>query len=100
MSLSIGACRPIWTSYKATSQGLQTNTDSSKGLEKVCFLVALGSQDYTNSVLGTFSTVYKAEDVLYDRYDNSWDFDNESVKWTPPPLRRQSSVGSNRSPRK
>ncbi|KAL2204546.1 kinase-like protein [Sarocladium strictum] len=49
---------------------------------------------------GTFSTVYKAEDVLYDRYDNSWDLDNESAKWTPPPLKRHSSVGSIRSPRK
>ncbi|KAK3618541.1 Cell division control protein 7 [Elasticomyces elasticus] len=24
---------------------------------------------------GTFSTVYKAEDLLYDHYDNMWDFD-------------------------
>lgn len=25
--------------------------------------------------------VYKVEDVFYDCYDNSWDFDNEFVKW-------------------
>ncbi|KAF2765280.1 kinase-like protein [Teratosphaeria nubilosa] len=25
---------------------------------------------------GTFSTVYKAEDLLYDHYKNDWDFDN------------------------
>ncbi len=26
---------------------------------------------------GTFSTVYKAEDLLYDHYDNSWDLDDD-----------------------
>ncbi|KAL2141574.1 hypothetical protein VTI28DRAFT_2224 [Corynascus sepedonium] len=36
---------------------------------------------------GTFSTVYKAEDLAYDKYDNSWDPDKEMEKWTPPPLR-------------
>jgi cell division control protein 7 len=25
---------------------------------------------------GTFSSVYKAEDLLYDKYDNSWDFED------------------------
>ncbi|KAG5917870.1 hypothetical protein E4U61_002359 [Claviceps capensis] len=43
---------------------------------------------------GTFSTVYKAEDVLYDRYDNSWDFDDDCSKWTPPPLKRNGSHAS------
>lgn len=45
----------------------------------------------TNS--GTFSTVYKAEDLLYDQYDNTWDIDqkeNEAGKWRPPPLKRES----------
>ncbi|KAL2751856.1 hypothetical protein ACRALDRAFT_1014247, partial [Sodiomyces alcalophilus JCM 7366] len=40
---------------------------------------------------GTFSTVYKAEDLLYDQYDNVWDMeerDNQVGKWTPPPLKR------------
>ncbi|KAF8543050.1 kinase-like domain-containing protein [Trichophaea hybrida] len=27
---------------------------------------------------GTFSSVYKAEDLLYDKYDNSWDFEDGS----------------------
>ncbi|EDO65431.1 kinase-like protein [Neurospora crassa] len=36
---------------------------------------------------GTFSTVYKAEDLVYDQYDNSWDYEQESDKWAPPPLR-------------
>ncbi|GAB0134466.1 hypothetical protein EsDP_00002837 [Epichloe bromicola] len=40
---------------------------------------------------GTFSTVYKAEDFQYDIYDNSWDFDDDSSKWTPPPLKRHGS---------
>ncbi|OBR16557.1 Cell cycle protein [Colletotrichum higginsianum IMI 349063] len=39
---------------------------------------------------GTFSTVYKAEDLQYDRYDNDWDIeekDNPAGKWTSPPLK-------------
>ncbi|OAA36420.1 serine/threonine protein kinase Hsk1 [Metarhizium rileyi] len=50
---------------------------------------------------GTFSTVYKAEDAQYDRYDNSWDFDDDSSKWTPPPLKRHGSQAlSERSQRR
>ncbi|KAM7219667.1 kinase-like protein [Rhypophila decipiens] len=36
---------------------------------------------------GTFSTVYKAEDLAYDRFDNSWDMEKDNEKWTPPPLK-------------
>ncbi len=43
---------------------------------------------------GTFSTVYKAEDLLYDRYDNSWDLDKDTDKWTPPPLKSFTSQSS------
>ncbi|KAK4235554.1 kinase-like domain-containing protein [Achaetomium macrosporum] len=43
---------------------------------------------------GTFSTVYKAEDLLYDRYDNSWDLEKEAEKWTPPPLKSFTSQSS------
>lgn len=50
---------------------------------------------------GTFSTVYKAEDSQYDRFDNSWDFDDDSSKWTPPPLKRHAShASSERSQRR
>ncbi|KAI1324195.1 kinase-like protein [Xylariaceae sp. FL0255] len=35
---------------------------------------------------GTFSTVYKAEDVRYDYYNNHWDLDAHDHQWTPPPL--------------
>lgn len=38
---------------------------------------------------GTFSTVFKAEDLDYGRYDNSWDLEDDASKWTPPPLKRQ-----------
>ncbi|KAH0565322.1 hypothetical protein GP486_001283 [Trichoglossum hirsutum] len=39
---------------------------------------------------GTFSTVYKAEDLLYDNYDNQWDIEQKDVsKWAPPPLKRR-----------
>ncbi|KAI3319803.1 kinase-like protein [Xylariaceae sp. AK1471] len=36
---------------------------------------------------GTFSTVYKAEDIRYDYYTNRWDIDAEDGHWTPPPLK-------------
>ncbi|KAF7545933.1 hypothetical protein G7Z17_g8776 [Cylindrodendrum hubeiense] len=49
---------------------------------------------------GTFSTVYKAEDIMYDHFDNSWDFEDDSTKWTPPPLKRNTSNSSHRSPRR
>ncbi|TKA27026.1 hypothetical protein B0A50_05217 [Salinomyces thailandicus] len=45
---------------------------------------------------GTFSTVYKAEDLLYDHYENKWDFDAEkentnatSATFKQPPNRSQ-----------
>ncbi|KAI9815170.1 MAG: hypothetical protein M1832_005572 [Thelocarpon impressellum] len=41
---------------------------------------------------GTFSTVYKAEDLLYDVYDNDWDLeerDRQNQKWSSPPLKRR-----------
>ncbi|CAK7270410.1 Cell division control protein 7 [Sporothrix epigloea] len=37
---------------------------------------------------GTFSTVYKAEDLQYERYDNSWDLESDADKWASPPLKR------------
>ncbi|OAA59791.1 cell cycle protein [Niveomyces insectorum RCEF 264] len=43
---------------------------------------------------GTFSTVYKAEDLQYERYDNSWDWDQETNKWTPPPPTRGKRTSS------
>ncbi|KAF2876691.1 kinase-like domain-containing protein [Massariosphaeria phaeospora] len=40
---------------------------------------------------GTFSTVYKAEDLEYNDYDNRWDIDErESRKWSPAHRRRPS----------
>ncbi len=42
----------------------------------------------TSGFLGTFSTVYKAEDLQYDHFDNDWDLDKENEKWTPPPIKR------------
>ncbi|KAI0836235.1 kinase-like protein [Hypoxylon sp. FL0890] len=44
---------------------------------------------------GTFSTVYKAEDVEYHQYDNSWDIDAVETQWRPPPLRSASRSRSN-----
>ncbi|KAK7423811.1 Cell division control protein 7 [Neonectria magnoliae] len=43
---------------------------------------------------GTFSTVYKAQDIMYDHFDNSWDFEDDSSKWTPPPLKRNTDHSS------
>ncbi|KAI2464848.1 kinase-like protein [Annulohypoxylon bovei var. microspora] len=36
---------------------------------------------------GTFSTVYKAEDIQYHQYENNWDMDAVESQWRPPPLR-------------
>lgn len=39
--------------------------------------------------LGTFSTVYKAEDLLYDHYENDWDLEEkENTRWASPPLKK------------
>jgi cell division control protein 7 len=39
---------------------------------------------------GTFSTVYKAEDLKYDAYQNEWDIEaKENVKWSSPSPRRR-----------
>jgi cell division control protein 7 len=41
---------------------------------------------------GTFSTVYKAEDLEYNKYDNNWDIDErEDRKWSSPNRRRRPS---------
>ncbi|KAI1767174.1 kinase-like protein [Hypoxylon sp. FL1150] len=44
---------------------------------------------------GTFSTVYKAEDVQYHQYENSWDLDAAESQWQPPPLKGVSHPRSN-----
>jgi cell division control protein 7 len=42
--------------------------------------------------LGTFSTVYKAEDLNYDQYKNDWDLDEKDrVKWQSPSRKGQRS---------
>ncbi|KAL3470190.1 kinase-like domain-containing protein [Aspergillus californicus] len=48
---------------------------------------------------GTFSTVYKAEDLRYDDYRNDWDiFENtQSHEWADPPLKRRRVEGENGS---
>ncbi|RKF73079.1 Cell cycle serine/threonine-protein kinase hsk1 [Golovinomyces cichoracearum] len=39
---------------------------------------------------GTFSTVYKAEDLLYDRYENSWDLpETDDTQWASPPNKKR-----------
>ncbi|KAL4894347.1 kinase-like domain-containing protein [Aspergillus ambiguus] len=48
---------------------------------------------------GTFSTVYKAEDLLYDDYRNDWDSfpENQQDTWTSPPSKRRRVEGANGS---
>ncbi|KAI8624150.1 kinase-like protein [Xylariaceae sp. FL1651] len=48
---------------------------------------------------GTFSTVYKAEDLRYDDYSNHWDIDAHDDQWTPPPLKSSSYTHSNSTSR-
>ena len=41
-------------------------------------------------IIGTFSTVYKAEDLRYDQHRNDWDLQSSSPNpWISPPLRRR-----------
>ena len=43
----------------------------------------------TALTLGTFSTVYKAEDLQHQRYQNDWILPSSSPgPWTPPPLKK------------
>ncbi|KAF7562951.1 hypothetical protein G7046_g1192 [Stylonectria norvegica] len=73
-----------------------------------CFSCTLGANFAQTSTrwstnertTGTFSTVYKAEDIQYAHYDNSWDFEDDSSKWTPPPLKRNSTTSLHPSPRR
>ncbi|KAL4924657.1 serine/threonine protein kinase CDC7 [Aspergillus undulatus] len=46
---------------------------------------------------GTFSTVYKAEDLLYDQYRNDWDIfqDDNNDAWGNPPSKRRRVEGGN-----
>ncbi|OJJ84103.1 serine/threonine protein kinase CDC7 [Aspergillus glaucus CBS 516.65] len=46
---------------------------------------------------GTFSTVYKAEDLLYDHYINDWDMfqDSQNDTWESPPSKRRRTEGDN-----
>ena len=54
-------------------------------------------------LLGTFSTVYKAEDLLYDQYYNGWDLDSPDAEvWVSPPVKRDprnKTVAQRRGPR-
>ncbi len=44
----------------------------------------------TNRIPGTFSTVYKAEDLHYEYYQNDWDIEPKAgANWTSPPSKRR-----------
>ena len=47
----------------------------------------------TKTGLGTFSTVYKAEDLHYHYYKNEWDLEEkENLKWSPTGRKTTSSI--------
>lgn len=46
------------------------------------------NKDLMFCLLGTFSTVYKAEDLQYDYYQNDWDRE-PSAKWLSPPVKKR-----------
>ena len=52
---------------------------------------------------GTFSTVYKAEDLLYEHYHNDWDIEaRDSSPWSSPPVKRGANsqdINRRRGPR-
>lgn len=62
------------------------------------------AERWTLITIGTFSTVYKAEDLLYDHYKNDWDTfqETQSSNWSSPPAKRrrvEESVTKRRKPR-
>lgn len=45
--------------------------------------------------IGTFSTVYKAEDLHYDFYQNDWDLETvDGSTWSSPPVKRRRDESS------
>ena len=55
------------------------------------------------AVIGTFSTVYKAEDLHYEYYQNDWDVEEKADKWNSQPgkgseISSHSAVGSEEGP--
>ncbi|KAI9816570.1 MAG: hypothetical protein M1827_001702 [Pycnora praestabilis] len=61
-----------------------------EGLYDAPALIPFATANRRLLLTGTFSTVYKAEDLLYDRYDNEWDIEQkESRKWSSPPLKKR-----------
>lgn len=45
--------------------------------------------------LGTFSTVYKAEDLHYEYYENDWDAEQRGAsKWSSPPFNRRKNTST------
>ena len=47
---------------------------------------------------GTFSTVYRAEDLHYEYYHNDWDMEpKDALKWTSPPFKRRKNNDSQSS---
>ncbi|KAA8566221.1 hypothetical protein EYC84_008821 [Monilinia fructicola] len=57
---------------------------------------ALQDEGYSeDSDESTFSTVYKAEDLLYEHYDNDWDLEEkEQSAWTSPPVKKRRTGGA------
>ncbi|KAG0136055.1 kinase-like domain-containing protein [Tuber indicum] len=74
----------------AISEEMERFAHTFKGFEKRYRLVNKIGE-------GTFSSVYKAEDLLYDHYDNSWDIDyKDEARWAAPPSKkRRTGRGNN-----
>ncbi|KAI1338147.1 kinase-like protein [Xylariaceae sp. FL0016] len=91
------------------NQDEECDTDSSDGNESIDLTVQNDMEKLQNTFSsfkdnyrlikrigeGTFSTVYKAEDLRYDHYNNSWDMDAQDDQWAPPPLKLTSGSRSN-----
>ena len=64
------------------------------------FHIAYAANQYRGA--GTFSTVYKAEDLLYEHYYNEWDIDSMDAScWVSPPVTKgpASRFGGENDPR-
>ena len=75
----------------ASTSGIDSSTASEKVRASLVRLLYVGLRWLTRYA-GTFSTVYKAEDLEYNKYENRWDVDErENRKWQSPAGRKRPS---------
>ena len=82
-------------SFKGIGERFRLINRIGEGKVRSLSVVKQAHQLYVRRFLGTFSTVYKAEDLLYDYYWNDWDQDStDSQHWLSPPIKKNKNYPS------